>query len=117
MNAEFFSSLWMMAASVPYLAIVLLLIHYCVRRARFRRQNRQRRKLTGFCPSSAALGLAFLFLSAFSRPSIAHVIEARLKQDVEEDDQGDPDSPVKYLHRQLRRIRRGERIDQLVLRL
>ena len=106
-----------MCMSVPFLAIALLLIHYCVRRTAWRRQKRLRRKLTGFCPSSAALGLAFLMMPVVYRPSVAHAIEARLKQDVEEDDQGDPETPAKHLHRQLRRIRHGERIDHLVLRV
>jgi len=44
-------------------------------------------------------------------------IEATLREDAEEDDQGDPESPVKLFSRQLRRIRRGARVETLVLRL
>jgi hypothetical protein len=42
---------------------------------------------------------------------------AREKADVEEDDEGDPETPAKQLSRQLKRIRRGEVVERLVLRL
>lgn len=61
--------------------------------------------------------MAFQFMQVFHRPSMAYVLEAKQDEDADEDDQGDPDTPTKHLHRQLRRIRRGEQIDTLVLRL
>jgi hypothetical protein len=53
----------------------------------------------------------------FYRPSVACAVEARLEVDAEEDDAGDPETPAKALERQLRRIRRGEPVDRLILRL
>ena len=56
-------------------------------------------------------------MDLFYRPSVAYTIEARLVETSDEDDEGDPESPLKRLHRQLRRIRHGEPIDTLVFRL
>ena len=58
-----------------------------------------------------------LYAQVFYRPSVEYVLEEKQEQDVEEDDQSDPETPEKYLDRQLRRIRRGEPVDQLTLRL
>jgi hypothetical protein len=101
----------------PALAIVAILLYYQLRRALWRRNNRRGRKNRGFCPSSVALGMALQFLQVFHRPSMTHVVEARQDEDAEEDDEGDPESPTKQLNRQLKRIRRGEWVDRLVLRL
>jgi hypothetical protein len=105
----------MIAGAIPYFAITTVLVHYIVRRARWKRTKR--RSLPGFYPSSAGLGMAFLLTQTFYRPSVQHAIEARLVRDVEEDDQGDPETPAKHLNRQLKRIRRGEPVDSLILRL
>jgi hypothetical protein len=48
---------------------------------------------------------------------VDYVLEAKQDEDAEEDDKGDPESLTKQLDRQLKRIRRGEPIDRLVLRL
>jgi hypothetical protein len=62
------------------------------------------------------VGAAFLFLSTAYRPSHAFLMRAQIRQveDVDEDDQGGPDTPARRLQRQLRQIRRGEPIDRLV---
>jgi hypothetical protein len=44
-------------------------------------------------------------------------IETSEQVEVEEDDQGDPETPEKLLDRQLRRIRRGEPVERLELQL
>jgi hypothetical protein len=105
------------AVSFPLLAIVVILAHYCLRRLRWRRNGRLGRRQVGFCPSALALGMALQFIQVFYRPSVAHVLEARQKVDAEEDDEGEPETLVKQLNRQLRRIRRGEYVERLVLRL
>ena len=53
----------------------------------------------------------------FHRPSVAYVVEARQEEDADEDDDGEPESLTKQLDRQLRKIRRGEPVERLVLRL
>jgi hypothetical protein len=104
-------------ASAPFLAIVSILAYYVLRRAVWRQGKRLGWKSLGYYPSSLALGMALQFMQVFHRPSTAYVLEARQNEDVEEDDEGDPENLRKQLHRQLRRIRRGEPVDQLVLRL
>ncbi|MGA7341312.1 MAG: hypothetical protein WBE72_22505 [Terracidiphilus sp.] len=117
MNASFLYLCGSLAFALPFLAIAVLLAHYCLRRAAWKRRSRKGRKSLGFCPSSVALGIAFLCMPVFYRPSIAFIVEARLQEAVEADDQGDPETPEKHLRRQFRRIRRGERVETLVLRL
>jgi hypothetical protein len=117
MNISVSSILGMLAFSSPGWLIVGLLIHYYLRRAGWKRRRRLGVISLGFCPTSASLGTAFQFMQAFHRPSMAYVIQAKQEEDADEDDQGGPDSPSRHLHRQLRRIRRGEPVDRLVLRL
>ena len=68
--------------------------------------------------ASAALGLAFLPLAAIYRPSLVEVAKAQIRQQegADEDESGGPESPLKHLWRQLRRIRRGERLETLIVR-
>jgi hypothetical protein len=68
--------------------------------------------------SQAVLGLAFLPLSIIYRPSLLEVSKAQIRQqeDVDEDESADPESPLRHLLRQLRRIRRGEKVETLSLR-
>lgn len=103
--------------NAPFLAVAVILAHYLLRRAAFRRAKRLRKRRFGYYPSAFALGLALQFVQVFYRPSVEYVLEAKLDDEAEEDDQGDPDTNAKELSRQLRRIRRGEQVDQLVLRL
>jgi len=111
------SLLGFLAVSAPFLAITVILVYYLFLRARWRINRRLGRKNRGFCPSSSALGLAFLFLQVFYRPSVANVVEIKQEEDADEDDEGDPESLAKQLSRQLKRIRRGEPVERLVLRL
>jgi hypothetical protein len=65
-----------------------------------------------------AAGIAFLhFMQEFYSPGAVYLLEARQDQEADEDDEGDPETLTKQLNRQLKRIRRGEQVDQLVLRL
>jgi len=68
---------------------------------------------------ACALGAAFLCFSFFYHPrlELATAVTLREHEDEEEDDQGDPESPIRHLFRQLRRIRSGEPVDRLVWRL
>ena len=103
--------------AAPFVAIGAILAIHELRKVRWVRTTRTGRKLFGVQPSAVGLGMAFLFLQMFWQPSLCHAIEAREKVDVEEDDEGDPETPGKHLNRQLKRIRRGEAVDRLVLRL
>jgi len=111
------SSLYSLLLASPFLIIVGILVYYQLRRIAWKRKRREGRRALGICPSSAALGTVFLLITTFYRPRMEHAIEARLQEEVEEDDEGDPETPEKGLSRQLKRIRRGEAVDRLELRL
>jgi len=111
------SVLGSLAVCAPFLAVFAILTYYLLLRARWRINRRLGIRNRGFCPSSSALGAAFLFLQVFYRPSVATVVEIKQQEDADEDDEGDPESLTRQLSRQLKRIRRGEPVDRLVLRL
>ena len=117
MHVDALFVLSMFAFNAPFLVIALILAHYVLRRAGWRRNKRLGKRNLGFYPSSFALGMALQFIQVFYRPSVDYVLEAKQDEDAEEDDEGDPESLTKQLDRQLKRIRRGEPIDRLVLRL
>jgi hypothetical protein len=116
MHVDALSALSLFTAA-PFVVIAAILCLYLIRRVPWVRSTRSGRRLFGIQPSAVGLGMAFLFLQAFWRPSLSHAIEVRQKVDVEKDDDGDPEHLTKQLNRQLKRIRRGEPVDQLVLRL
>jgi hypothetical protein len=116
MGADVFNDVCIGAFCVPFLAIAVILFHYYLRRALWKRKRRRGKGAQGFCPSSSALGMALLFMQAFYRPSVEYVIEEKLHEEVEEDDSGDPATPEEQLNRQLKLIRRGEPVDRLILR-
>jgi hypothetical protein len=116
MHVDVLSVLSLFSAA-PFVAIVAILCLYQIQRWCFALRKRTGRRLFGIQPAAVGLGMAFLFLQAFWRPSLSHAIEVRQKVDVDEDDEGDPESVTKQLHRQLQRIRRGEPVERLVLRL
>ena len=69
--------------------------------------------------ANAALGFSFLPFAAIYRPRLIEVVKAQIRQqeDADEDGNDDPDAPARHLMRQLRRIRRGETVDRLTLKL
>jgi len=105
-----------LALGSPFLAILVILAYYYLFRVPWRRN---RKRGSRFSPASAGLGAALLGLTLFYRPRIEYAIEAQQRQveEVDEDDNGDPDTAVRHLLRQLRRIRRGEKVDRLILKL
>jgi hypothetical protein len=117
MNANLLVLISEFAFGAPFLAIAAIFIHYCVRRAAWKRKKRKGLRNPGYCPSSSALGMILLFAQMFYRPSVSYVLEARQDEDADEDDQGDPEGIRKQLNRQLKRIRRGEQVGDFVLRL
>lgn len=116
MNSSLFY-LGAFAFALPYLAIAGILLHNKLRRVRLRRGKNRRPPRSAICTTSAALGAMLLLGQIFYRPSMAHVVEARQQSDMEEDDSDDPENRNRFLRRQLRRIRRGEVVGNLVVRL
>jgi hypothetical protein len=43
------------------------------------------------------------------------VLEEKVDDEADDDDGGEPGNPQKHLHRQLRRIRRGEKVERLTI--
>jgi hypothetical protein len=78
-----------------------------------KRNKRSSKKRRGFYPTTFALGIAFQQIQLFVAPNTEHTIAEKLREQAEHDDDGGPDDPARHLDRQLRRIRRGERIDVL----
>ena len=81
-------------------------------RARWQWRNRSKTN-RGRYRGGAALGNALQALQAITQPHVMHVVEARLDEAADEDDDGAPKDPTVHLLRQAIRIRRGEDIDRL----
>ncbi|MGB0063642.1 MAG: hypothetical protein WBP85_04285 [Terracidiphilus sp.] len=106
------------------LAGLLLLIFFVLALAHFaffcngrqgQRSLNHRRRIPVFLVSAG-----FLFLQLMSEvycPSARFLLAEKCDEDADEDDSGDPESPKKHFMRQLKRIRRGEKVGDLVLRL
>jgi hypothetical protein len=106
----------LVTAAPLFIALPFFVIFY-LQRANQRRKKPQGKGASGFTPSTFALGLALQHLEMFTHPSVDHVIQEKYDDEAEEEGDGDPDHPTAQLHRQLRRIRRGEEVDRLILRL
>jgi hypothetical protein len=102
---------------IPYIAVAVLLTIFFFKRARWRRKQRAGLRDLGFYPSSLSLGNAMQNLQTFTRPTVDYVLEQKYDEDAEEEDNGGPDDPTAHLNRQLRRVRRGEFVDGLTVRL
>jgi hypothetical protein len=117
MNIDSISAWGIFAGYIPFLAIIVILLHYSLRRFLWRRGRRLGKRNLGFYPTSFALGIMLQFMQVYWRPSVAYVLEEKQDEDADEDDNGDPENLKKQFDRQLKRIRRGEPVDRLVLRL
>ena len=67
----------------------------------------------GFYPTAASMGNALQALQVFVEPNIQQIVEEKLDEATDEDDEAGPDDPTAHLNRQLRKIRRGEPVDDL----
>lgn len=95
------------------LVICLCCLVFCARRFLWRRRKRRGNRNLGFFPTFTSAGNALQHLQVMAQPRAQHVIEEKLNDEAAEDDEGEPIDPEKHLQRQLRRIRRGERIERL----
>ena len=117
MHVRSFELLLMAAFSAPVITIAVLLIDYVLLRARRRLYMRLGKKAPRFTPSPISLGTALQTLQMFSRPSVAYIVAAKEEDEADEDDDGDPDHQATQLGPQLKRIRRGEPVERLKMRL
>ena len=111
---EFAVSLPVIAMTLVGIAVFLLRLKMLI----WKPKGSRRRSHFRILAANAALGMAFLPFAAIYRPRIIEVAKAQIRQqeDADEDNNGDPDTPVRHLLRQLRRIRRGEEVDRLILK-
>ena len=85
---------------------------FIFQRIRWRRRNRRGKKNAGFYPKYSSLGGAFQVLhKEFVLPEMAYMYEEQIKDEADEDDEGEEIDPEKYLMRQLKRVRNGEEVD------
>jgi hypothetical protein len=93
-----------------YLGLLLILWGFtvCVQRALWRLRKKRGKSKLGFYPSAASIGNALQVLQAIAEPQVQHVIEERLEEPTDEDDEAGPKDPTAHLMRQARRIRKGE---------
>ena len=117
MNIETISAWCIFAGFIPFLAIIVILLQYFLRRYLWRRGRRLGKSSLGFYPASFALGMALQFMQVYWRPSVDYVLQEKRREEADEDDDGDPENLKKQLDRQLKKIRRGEPVEQLVLRI
>ena len=82
-----------------------------------RRHKAPRKRRIGFFRYGPALGNALHKLHIFVDPGVRYVIAEKLDEHAEGDGENDPADPAKYFERQLRRIRRGEQLDRLTIRI
>jgi hypothetical protein len=121
MRLNAFYAWCILAGFVLFLAIFLIFGYFCFTRVVQQRRQRAGRRRSRFSAYGVALGLAFMQLvRTFYQPDLSYLIEVKQDEDVDEDDSADPETPegrLKHFHRQLRRIRRGEPVDRLVLKI
>lgn len=115
MMFELLGAAALLVAGVLFLSIGTALLFDFIRRAPWRRNQRQvsRSRSCG----TAGLEAAVVAFTLFYKPSLELAVETAQVEQVDEDDDGDPDSPAKQLQRQLKRIRHGEHVETLVVRL
>lgn len=108
------------AVALPVFAMSLVAIAVVCHRLKqlVQKPTRAQKHRVFAISATAVMGLGFLPLASIYRPNLIEVAKAQIRQreDVDEDDNGDPETPLKHLHRQLRRIRRGEKVETLILR-
>lgn len=102
---------------LPYVAVIVLLGIFYFKRVQWRSKRRSGGRDLGFCPSSRSLGIAMQNLQVLTRPTVGYILEEKCDEDAEDDEDGGPEDPTAHLNRQLKRIRRGERVDTLTVRL
>ena len=118
MNIHSFVAWLMLAGLLVFVPLAVALIFFSVWRIGLWQRKRRGSLQSKIYSMCLAAGIGFLqFVQTFYQPNLNYVLSAIEDEDVDEDDQGDPDSPHKHLHRQLRRIRRGQHVDRLEVRL
>jgi hypothetical protein len=105
------------ASAMSVFAVLLMLAGLRLRLRRRSRQNQPHQRKARFRIAGAAIGNALQAVHVFVDPGVRYVISERLEEAAEDDGHDDPADPARHLEGQLRRIRRGEEIDRLTIRM
>lgn len=117
MNSSLLYFAGMLAITAPFLAIIAIPACSLLLRLPRRGHPAARRSLSPLRTCGLALAMGMQFLQVLYGPGASNVVEAQQEIDADEDEDGEPESPAKHLHRQLRRIRRGDSIERLIVKL
>jgi hypothetical protein len=89
---------------------------HMIRRRRIRREHP--RDLVISTRAGLALGAMFLGFQQIVQPEVRHVIAEQEKEDMDEEGNGEEEPPGgRLFHQQLRRIRRGEEVEELTVKI
>jgi len=83
----------------------------------YRWGKRRGKSRFGFYPSSAAAGNALQTMQALAQPRTELMVEEKLKEPAEDDEESGGDDPLGHLHRQAQAIREGQRPERLTARI
>ena len=118
MNIHSFVAWLMLAGFLMFVPMVVALIVFSLSRIGLGQRKHRTALQSRIYSMCLTAGIGFLqFVQTFYQPNLSNVIAAIEEDDADEDDQGDPDSPHKHLNRQLKKIRRGEHLERLEVRL
>ena len=106
-----------LAFYAPFLAIFVIAIGSGLHRAAQAQANHRKRPANVIRGAVVVMAMALQQLQILYRPSTQHVVKAEQQDEADEDDSVEPDTPTAHLRRQLRRIRRGEPVDRLTVRI
>jgi hypothetical protein len=95
------------------LAIIGCCFVFYARRRLWKRRQRLGKPSLGFFPTYTSAGNALQTLHAMTQQRVDYVLEEKFDDEADDDEEGGPPDPTKHLQRQLRRIRRGEKVDKL----
>ena len=98
-----------------YAFIFLCWCVFCLRRFLWRWRKRRGKRKLGFCPTYTSAGNALQALQVMAQPRAEYMLAEKVDDEADDDDEGEPDHPERHLHRQLRRIRRGEKVERLTV--
>jgi hypothetical protein len=106
-----------LSASVLRTCLFAILLVLATLGSRARRKVSSGSKRRRFRFTGVAVGNALQILHVYVDPRVRYVIAQRLEEQAEDDGEDDCADPRKHLERQLRRIRRGEQLDRLTIRM
>lgn len=109
----------MFFAILTLLGIVASLASAAAHMARRRRIRREHpHDLVVSTRAGLAIGAMFLGFQQIVQPEVRHMIAEQEKEDMDEEGNGEEEPPGgRLFHQQLRKIRRGEEVDALTVRI